>query len=428
MYKLLKKMLCTVLMLSIIATQAGAVNWGLSYRNGLHKAPSGEESAESLAQYNAYYMGDPAKKVLYLTFDCGYENGNTPKILDTLKKHHVPGAFFVVDAFLDQAPNIVIRIANEGHIVGNHTANHPNMTRVSDYRFQNELNSVASKYKSLTGKNIDPFYRPPEGAYSHSNLSQAKSMGYNTILWSVAYQDWEPSAQPSYSSGLNTVRSRTHPGAIILLHAVSSTNAAILDELITRWKSEGYSFEALSALPGVANPTVSAIPNNAAFSVDGVSFSPTAYLINGSNYIKLRDFAKMLSGTKSGFSVEYDPVLRRANLESGKPYTATGFELKGMRDVAVSPARGNYGNVWLDGVKMEVNGYLIENENYLNLRQFAKYFDLEVGYDPKTAAVSLTTTANEETPSPDETDDTIDTENTETTENESDTSGQTIEK
>ncbi len=406
------KILCTALALSLAVSQAGAVDWGLSYNNGLNKPPSGEESAETLKKYNAFYMGDPSKKTLYLTFDAGYENGNTPKILDTLKKHHVPAAFFVLSGFLDEAPELAKRIADEGHLVCNHSATHPNMTRVSRARFENELNTLASKYKSVTGKDLARFYRPPEGSYTHSNLIWAKEMGYDTILWSVAHMDWEPSAQPSYATGLSTVRNRTHPGAIILLHSVSSTNAAILDELITKWKAEGYSFASISSIPGVKNYASTAIPNNAAFLINGEKAAPTSYLIDGSNYLKLRDFAKMLSGTNSEFSVAYDPALKRVSLESGKPYDANGSELKGYKDVTVMPAKGNYGYIWLNGSQLKVSAYLIENENYLNLRQLAKIFNSGIAYDEKTKAVSLTVPQKEEHENiPDET---VNTETSET--------------
>ena len=269
MKNICKRMLCAALALGMALLPAGATNWGLWYGNGLHQPPNGEDTVQTLAKYGAYYMGSADEKTLYLTFDCGYENGNTAKILDTLKKQHVPGAFFVVGDYLKTAPALVKRMGDEGHLVCNHTYNHPNMSKVGRERFAEELTSVSTQYKQLTGRRLAPFYRPPEGAYSYDNLAWAQSLGWHTTLWSVAYADWDPANQPSYASAKQTIRSRTHNGAIILLHAVSSTNAAILNDLISGWKAEGYTFKALSALPGLKDPTVSALPNDAAFAVNG---------------------------------------------------------------------------------------------------------------------------------------------------------------
>ena len=289
MKNICKRTLCAALALGMALLPAGATNWGLWYGNGLHQPPNGEDTVQTLAKYGAYYMGSADEKTLYLTFDCGYENGNTAKILDTLKKQHVPGAFFVVGDYLKTAPALVKRMGDEGHLVCNHTYNHPNMSKVGRERFTEELTSVSAQYKQLTGRRLAPFYRPPEGAYSYDNLAWAQSLGWHTTLWSVAYADWDPANQPSYASAKQTIRSRTHNGAIILLHAVSSTNAAILNDLISGWKAEGYTFKALSALPGLKDPTVSALPNDAAFAVNGTPAAFTAFLIAGANYIKLRD-------------------------------------------------------------------------------------------------------------------------------------------
>lgn len=157
MKTLLKRMLCAALTCGMAISAAGATDWGLWYGNGLNQPPNGEDTVQTLAQYGAYYMGEADEKVLYLTFDCGYENGNTAKILDTLKEHHVPGAFFVVGHYLDAAPELVKRMADEGHLVCNHSDNHPNMTTVGYDRFAGELTGLAAQYKALTGRTIAPF-------------------------------------------------------------------------------------------------------------------------------------------------------------------------------------------------------------------------------------------------------------------------------
>ena len=389
MTKRKKRFLCAALALGMTVLSAGATNWGLWYGNGVHQPPNGEDTVQTLAQYGAYYMGSASEKTLYLTFDCGYENGNTAKILDTLKKQHVPGAFFVVGHYLEAAPSLVKRMVSEGHLVGNHTNNHPNMSKVGYERFTAELTSLADQYKALTGRTIDPFYRPPEGAYTYDNLRWAQSLGYHTTLWSVAHADWDPASQPSLASAKQLVRQRTHNGAIILLHAVSSTNAAILDDLITGWKAEGYTFKALSSLPGIANPTISAIPNNAAFAVDDTAFTPTAYLIDRANYVKLRDAAQALAGSSKAFSIDYDAQTDSVALTSGAAYLPLGTELTGPRDAACVQAHTGSQRLTLDGEALTLSTYRIDGANYVKLRELAEALGCGIGYNADTRAVTL---------------------------------------
>ena len=228
---------------------ASADNWGLSFPNE-GQSPVGNATAEDLAKYDAYYLGDTGKKVIYLTFDCGYENGYTEKILDTLKKHHAPAAFFVVGNMVETAPDIVRRMAEEGHIVGNHTFHHPDMSAISDQAaFQKELDSLSSLYQETTGQELPHFYRPPQGKYSEENLRQAQALGYKTVFWSLAYVDWYVDNQPTPEQAYGKLIPRIHDGAIVLLHSTSKTNADILDDLLTRWEDMGYSFAPLTELP-----------------------------------------------------------------------------------------------------------------------------------------------------------------------------------
>ena len=178
-------------------TAAANTNWGLSFReNG--KTPVGNATAEFLKQYNAHYVGDETKKVIYLTFDAGYENGYTEQILDVLKAHQAPAAFFVVGNMVESAPDIVKRMADEGHIVGNHTFHHPDMSAISDQAaFQKELDALSEVYRETTGQELSHFYRPPQGKYSEENLKQAQALGYKTVFWSLAYVDWYESDQPT---------------------------------------------------------------------------------------------------------------------------------------------------------------------------------------------------------------------------------------
>ena len=172
-------------------------NWGLSFPEK-GKTPQGNATAEELLQYGAYYAGSPEEKVIYLTFDCGYENGNTAKILDALQKHNAPAAFFVVGTYLDSSPDLIKRMVEEGHIVGNHTWHHPDMSKISTLEsFQKELEDVSCRFQEITGTEMPCYYRPPQGKYSVSNLNMAKELGYQTFFWSLAYVDWLQDKQPS---------------------------------------------------------------------------------------------------------------------------------------------------------------------------------------------------------------------------------------
>lgn len=224
-------------------------NWGLSYP-AEGEAPVGNATAQELAQYGACYLGDTEKKVIYLTFDCGYENGYTGQILDALKKHNAPAAFFVVGHMVESAPDLVRRMVEEGHVVGNHTFHHPDMSAISDQAaFAAELSQLEELFFQTTGQTMPRFYRPPQGKYSAENLKQAQALGYRTVLWSLAYVDWYVDDQPTAEQAYAKLLPRIHDGAIVLLHSTSRTNAQILDELLTRWEEMGYTFASLHDLP-----------------------------------------------------------------------------------------------------------------------------------------------------------------------------------
>lgn len=228
-------------------------NWGLSFQQE-GQAPVTNVTAEFLSQYDGYYMGDSSSKVLYLTFDAGYENGYTAGILDVLKKHEVKAAFFLVGNYLKTSPELVKRMVSEGHIVGNHTFSHPDMSAIStEDAFREELSKLEDEYKNVTGKEMLKFYRPPQGKYSETNLKMAKELGYKTIFWSLAYVDWYESDQPTKEEAFDKLIPRVHPGAIVLLHSTSKTNAEILDELLTKWENMGYKFKSITELPAAAD-------------------------------------------------------------------------------------------------------------------------------------------------------------------------------
>ena len=223
-------------------------SWGLSFRQE-GAAPIGNAGKDQLARYDAAYIGDVTQKKLYLTFDAGYENGCTEKTLDILKKQEVPAAFFLVGNYIEKNADLVRRMADEGHIVANHTMHHYDMSRLSDKSaFQKELTDLEALYKEKTGREMEKFYRPPQGIYSEENLKMAKELGYKTVFWSLAYVDWNNDAQPTREEAFAKLLPRTHGGAVVLLHSTSRTNAEILDELITKWKAEGYTFGTIGEL------------------------------------------------------------------------------------------------------------------------------------------------------------------------------------
>ena len=233
---------------STVFRDAAEGNWGLSFQEE-GKPPVANATFEELAKYNAYYAENTEEKRIYLTFDCGYENGNTPAILEALKKHQTPATFFVVGNYLETSPELVKQMVAEGHTVGNHTFHHPEMSKISDAAsFEKELKDVETLYQKITGEELTRFYRPPQGKYNTQNLQMAGDLGYKTFFWSLAYVDWIQDQQPTKEAAFDKLLKRIHPGAVVLLHSTSSTNAQILDELLTKWEEMGYHFAPLSEL------------------------------------------------------------------------------------------------------------------------------------------------------------------------------------
>jgi len=234
---------------SVFASSTLAIgSWGLSFRQE-GAPPIGNAGKDQLRQYQAAYIGNTSEKVLYLTFDAGYENGCTARILDTLKEKQVPAAFFLVGNYIQRSPDLVRRMAEEGHIVGNHTMHHYDMSKLSDKAaFSKELTDLETLYQETVGQELPKFYRPPQGIYSEENLKMAQELGYKTVFWSLAYVDWNNDAQPTKEAAFAKLLPRTHNGAVVLLHSTSKTNAEILGELIDKWKDMGYRFGTLEEL------------------------------------------------------------------------------------------------------------------------------------------------------------------------------------
>ena len=246
----------TILLLASMAFNAFAADGKSWYckRNSEHKQPTLDADMRFIEECGGYYVdhkhGDECTdKVVYLTFDAGYENGNIAKILDVLSEKQVNGAFFVLGHLIEENTSLVMRMADEGHLVCNHTNNHPDMSRKSTLEeFKAEVVSLEDIYREKTGRELAKFFRPPEGRFSRQTLEFASELGYKTIFWSFAYADWDNNSQPSHEAAKKKILDNIHNGAIILLHPTSATNAAILGEVIDELKTQGYRFGRLDEL------------------------------------------------------------------------------------------------------------------------------------------------------------------------------------
>ncbi len=217
--------------------------------------PKCDTELSVIEKYNGYYIDkanyDPSaeEKVIYFTFDAGYENGNIEKILNVLKEENVPAAFFVLEHLVEKNTDLIQRMDADGHLVCNHTAKHPDMTKKhSSEEFLAELNRLEEVCLASTGVKIAKYYRPPEGRFSEENLKFASDAGYKTVFWSFGYVDWDNERQMSPDDALDKILSGLHNGEVLLLHPTSNTNAAIMKPLITELKARGYRFGTLNDL------------------------------------------------------------------------------------------------------------------------------------------------------------------------------------
>ena len=201
---------------------------------------------ETYSDYNCIFIGDSSDKHIYLTFDQGYENGYTPVILDVLKEKQVPAVFFLTGQYVKTSPDLVQRMIDEGHVLGNHSNHHYDVTEVPIQQAQQDLMELHEMVQDQFGYSCS-LYRFPEGKFSEQGLALAEECGYKSVFWSFAYADWDPENQPDPTTALQTLKDRLHCGAIYLLHSVSSTNAAILGDFIDAARAQGYEFAALEA-------------------------------------------------------------------------------------------------------------------------------------------------------------------------------------
>lgn len=226
------------------------IPWGLK-QNNTHTVPEVPAKVKALLdKYSGYYVGDTSSKVIYMTFDEGYENGYTNQILDILKSNNVRAAFFVTKPYITQNKDLIKRMVNEGHVVGNHTSKHPSMpSKTGDVNaFNLELTDTEKAFREVTGVEMPKYFRPPMGEFSEKSLYMTQRLGYRSIFWSFAHKDWEVNNQPPVDETINRVMTRSHNGEIMLLHAVSKSNTLALDSIIKELKSIGYRFGDLREL------------------------------------------------------------------------------------------------------------------------------------------------------------------------------------
>lgn len=219
------------------------------FKRNQNNTPPSAQYDIAIGKYDAYYLGETQKKTIYLTFDEGYENGYSEKILDVLKEYDVKAAFFVTKSYIRDNPELIKRMVAEGHIVGNHSVTHPDMTKLTAEQIATEINDCAAYFKEVTGQEMPHFFRPPEGVYSIHSLEQTQALGYKTIFWSFAYGDWDVNNQPGKNAAYNMVIENYHNGSIMLLHAVSQSNTEALPDIINSLREKGYTFMTLNDLP-----------------------------------------------------------------------------------------------------------------------------------------------------------------------------------
>ena len=234
--------------LSVSASDS-QLHWFIKRCKG--QPPHFPREADLIDEYSAYYIDkkvDDGDKVIYLTFDAGYENGNVEKILDTLKAEKVPAAFFLLDNIILKNTDLVLRMVDEGHLVCNHTKNHKNLSSADEEEIRRNLTALEKIYEEKTGREMSKYFRFPEGSYSIEALKSIERLGYKTIFWSFAYEDWDNNRQLGRDKAIRKIIDGTHNGAVMLFHPTSSTNADIMPELIIRWRDMGYRFGTLDQL------------------------------------------------------------------------------------------------------------------------------------------------------------------------------------
>jgi len=244
----MKKIFITFLLFIFSVLFVNSVNaYGFGFsKNNNHKQPYIGKYEEVIAGTDSYYVGSKDERNVYFTFDAGYDNGVLSKILDVLKEKNVQSTFFVTGDFLERESDLVLRIFNEGHIVGNHTYDHKNITKLNKEELKNQITKVEEKYKEITGSEMLYYFRPPAGEFDKNSLMNVKNLGYKTFFWSIAYKDWETNKQHGEKYAIDSVINNLHNGAIILMHTVSEDNLKALPTIIDYVRNEGYAIKNLT--------------------------------------------------------------------------------------------------------------------------------------------------------------------------------------
>ena len=220
------------------------IEWGIRRANNHEQPDLGSKNRQLIEKYNGMAMGNKESKNIYVTFDLGYEAGYTENILDTLKQNNVPATFFITAHYANSASDLVQRMINDGHIIGNHTVNHKSMPTLSQEELKKELMNLHTAIYEKFGFEMK-YMRPPKGEYSEKTLDYTTKLGYIPVMWSFAYADWDEKAQPSQQAAINKIIENVHNGEIMLLHATSKTNMEVLDTVIKKIKEMGYEFKSL---------------------------------------------------------------------------------------------------------------------------------------------------------------------------------------
>lgn len=254
----MKKIITLFIILSVVFilsfnVSAESFSWYI-VRNNENKQPNTDPRYSFIEEYNGFYINksytdESSDKVIYLTFDAGYSNENLESILDTLKEENVTAAFFILSNLVLKSPDVVKRMTNDGHFVCNHTSKHLDISKVKDKsEIEMQLNKLEDLYKELTGKEMKKYFRPPEGRFNKESIAYINELGYKTVFWSFAYEDWDNQKQPSPEKAKEKIFTNLHNGEIMLLHPTSKTNAVILKDIIVELKKRGYRFGTLDEL------------------------------------------------------------------------------------------------------------------------------------------------------------------------------------
>ncbi|WP_082235049.1 delta-lactam-biosynthetic de-N-acetylase [Halobacillus massiliensis] len=245
----MKKLIALILVTAILAspTAVYAEGWGFS-KNKNGKLPEVGRYGPMVEEYDGFYADKSGDKMVYFTFDNGYEQGYTGKVLDVLKEQQVPATFFVTGHYINSAPELVKRMNEEGHLIGNHSWSHPDFTKISKAEMKKELDQVNESVQKLTDQEAMTFVRPPRGTFNSQSLKWAQEFGYTHAFWSIAFKDWETDNQKGWEYAYNNVLEQIHPGAVILMHTVSEDNAEALEQMIVELRKRGYQFGSLNDL------------------------------------------------------------------------------------------------------------------------------------------------------------------------------------